>query len=354
MDIVLRGSMPGATTAGIILMTKSRQLGLPLQVQVIGNPDSMPRVPGPAVVYAPVLASCGVGRDAGSGAMVVVPGPPRAKILMTATPHGVGGWFFVDRTANGHHPATKAFIRLARDPRVPARRLGKDIRRAMEVLGMAVEPAVLDVLFQADVSPLTRLSLALRAGRSLSGGRGEPITRFVTGHVPEDRDPLPPEFDREAMMELLQTGGLQWILDSFSPAMRDGAEAWLEAAAEVAREDDGRDLVLIHALAELASNLVQLPPYSILPPLGAAEDAVSVGLKAALSSREERDAMVELTRMYRFLGGRYIDESPHSYEVCDGDPTEDLIGRWQWFCTQVREGRKRAEILWPEIMDPSQ
>jgi len=354
MNIVLRGSLPGATTAGIILLTRARQLGLPIQVQVITPTEGHEPVLGPAVLYAPVLASCGVGREAGQGAMVVVPGPPRAPVLMTATPHGVDGWFYVDRTGTGYHPATQAYVRLSRDPRVAARKLSKDIRRVMELLGMQPEPAVLDVLFSADVSPLTRLSIALRAGRALSGNRGEPLTRYVTGDVEAAKDPLPHVFNAEDTARRLRDGGFLWILDGLSPALRDRAEEWFQAAADLAAEDEGRDLVLVHAIAELASHLVQLPACSILPPLGAAEDAVSVGLGAALSTDEEQDALAELQRMYRFLGGTYVDDGPHAWDVCDAPSPTEHVERWRWFCTQVRQGRKRAEELWPMMTDPPQ
>ena len=47
-------------------------------------------------------------------------------------------------------------------------------------------------------------------------------------------------------------------------------------------------------------------------------------------------------------------EADHPFEVCDAVPEQHLIGRWQWFCSQVRQGRKRAEVLWPLITDPPQ
>src|SRR5690606_29258568 len=74
MEVTLEGSSPAATTAGIMLLTRARQLGYRLAVSVVGNPDEVVPVTGPALLYAPVLASCGVGREDGSGATVVVPG----------------------------------------------------------------------------------------------------------------------------------------------------------------------------------------------------------------------------------------------------------------------------------------
>lgn len=350
MEVTLEGSSPAATTAGIMLLTRARQLGYRLAVSVIGDPEEAVPVIGPALLYAPVLASCGVGREDGSGATVVVPGPPDSPLMVTVHPHGESGWFFVDRNGAGAHPATRAFIRLSRDPRPRAREVGRAIRRAMDALGLSTDPAVLDVLFGADVPPLTRLAVGLRAGRALTGGRGEPITRYVTGTV--ERDPLPPDYapDHDAM--LLDPDGLAWVLDGLSTAVRDHAEALVLNMQALAREDGGRDLVLLYHLAEMASQLVQLPPQSILPPLGAAEDSVATGLRSALAASGDGDANRSLVQMFRFLGGRYVTDARHAVRVSDSPPPDDRIGRWRWFCSEVRRGRKQADALWPNIIDP--
>lgn len=350
MEVTLEGSSPAATTAGIMLLTRARQLGYRLRVSVVGDPDDVVPVVGPALLYAPVLASCGVGREEGSGATVVVPGPPHKPLMVTVHPHGESGWFFVDRSGQGAHPATQAFVRLSRDPRPLARELGKDIRRAMEALGLSTDPAVLDVLFGADVPPLTRLAVGLRTGRAMAGGRGEPITRFVTGTV--ERDPLPPAWDPSMKEMLLTPGSLSWILDGLSTAVRDHAERVVENALALAREDGGRDLVLLYHLAELASQLVQLPPHSILPPLGAAEDSVATGLKSALAASGDGDANRSLVRMFEFLGGTFVSSSEHAKQVSNNPPPTGRVERWTWFCAEVRRGRKQADALWPNIIDP--
>ena len=351
MEVYLRGSSPGATTAGIMLLTRARQLGYRLSVSVIGHPEEIVPIRGPAVCYAPVLASCGVGRDAGSGATVVLPGPPGTPVMVTVHPHGESGWFFVDRSGNGHHPATQAFVRLSRDPRPQARELGRELRRAMENLGLSTDPAVLDVLFSADVPGLTRLAVALRAGRALSGGRGQPITRFTAGKT-ADHDPLPPEPDQGMRSLLMESGSLRWILDGLSTSIRDRAERFVQLARGLAAEDGGRDLVLLYHVAEVASHLVMLPPHSILPPLGAAEDSVATGLRSALAAEGDGDANRQLVQVFQFLGGRFVHEARHSFLVCDAPPPTEHIERWQWFCGQVRQGRKRADALWDQIIDP--
>jgi hypothetical protein len=351
VDVCLKGSSPGATTAGIMLLTRARQLGYSLKVSVVGDADDIVAIPGPAVCYAPVLASCGVGRESGSGATVVVPGPPGAPVMVTVHPHGVSGWFFVDRSGNGHHPATQAYVRLSRDPRPGARELARSIRKVLEKLGCSTDPAVLDVLFGADVPPLTRLAVALRAGRAIAGGRGEPITRYTTGTA--THDPLSATFDDGVRDQLLDTTDLDWILDGLSPALHDVGRDFVSTARELAREDGGRDLVLLHHLAVMASELVQLPPRSILPPLGAAEDSVATGLKNALTAEGDGDANRQLSQVFRFLGGTYVAETEHAYEVCDAPAPREHIARWEWFCGQVRKGRKQADKLWGDIFDPA-
>jgi len=350
MEVTLTGNHPAATTAGIMLLTRARQLGYPLTVSIVGSPDDNVDLRGPAVFYAPVLASCGVGREAGSGATVVVAGPPGTPLMVTVHPHGESGWFFVDRTGNGMHPATQAFVRLSRDSRPAARELGREIRRGMDALGLSTDPAVLDVLFGADVPALTRLAVGLRAGRAMAGGRGESITRHITGMA--QSDPLPSGYNREMDALLLSSDGLQWILDALSTSVRDRAETCVRMAQELATEDGGRDLVLLFHMLELASHLVQLPPHSILPPLGAAEDSVATGLQDALNADGDGDAGAQLSQVFRFLGGTYVAGASHALAVgSDEPPPRDHVGRWRWFCKEARRGRKEADALWPNLFD---
>jgi hypothetical protein len=353
MDIALRGSSPCATTAAILLMTRARQLGgLRLRASLVGDPDDIVAVKGPAIAFSPVLASCGIGRELGNGGAVVVPGPPGQPLLVSFHNHGTEGWFRVDREGAGQHPGTQAFARLSRDPRVPARRVGKDLRRAMEALGMSPEPAVLDVLFGAPLPPLTRLSLALRAGRAMSGGRGEPVTRYLTGDV--DHDTIPTAFDAAGFEQQLASGDLDWVLDGLVPSIRDRIEEWLTQLRQLANEDGGRDWALVHALAEVSSHLVQLPKASILPPLAAHEDSVAMALRAGLTAEGDEDANAQLRSMFLFLGGRYVSAAEHVFEVDASKPPADPAERWRWFCDQATRGRDRADELWPTIIDPPQ
>jgi len=353
MDIALRGSSPGATTAAILLMTRARQLGLRLRVDIVGNPDDITPVPGPAIVHAPVLASCGVGRKDGMGATVVVSGPPADSLLLSVQDHGTDGWFEVDRGQDGVHPATRAYVRLTRDARVDARHLAKELRRALSGAGMSTEPAVLDLLFGAPVPPLTRVAFALRAGRAMTGQRGMPITRVLAAHD-FDRDPLGPDFDAEEFRELVDDGGLDWIVERLSLTVRDRVEEWLAQAARVTAEDGGRDLVLLHALAELASHLVQLPSQSILPPLDAALDGVALCAGRGLTSDGDGNANFQLGQVFRFLGGRYVKSASHVYDVDVHPAPDDRMGRWRWFCKAALIGQRRADELWTMLWDQPQ
>lgn len=350
MNVCLRGSSPAATTAGIMLITRARQLGLPIDVTIVGDPDALTPVPGPAVCYAPVVASCGVGRGVGVGATMVVSGPPSEPLMVSVHPHGESGWFFVDRSGVGHHPATQAFVRLAADSRPEARALGKTLRRAMEVLGLSTDPAVLDVLFGADVPPLSRLAVGLRTGRVFSGGRGEPITRFLSGHAVGE--PLDADTPADRWAAVTQPESLRWLLNGLSTAIRDAAEEVIAAFHALAEEDGGRDIVLLFYLAELASHLMQLPAHSILPPLGAAEDSVATAIRDAMTSEGEGDANRQLVKVFRFLGGKFTRDDTHAHEVSAGIPPDDHVGRWRWFCAEVRRGRKQADALWPTLVDP--
>lgn len=352
MFVALHGSSPCAHVAGILLITRARQLGLRVNAAIVGDGHDIAAMKGPAVVYSPVLASCGIGRDLGTGATVVVRGPPGAPLMVCVDAEGLDGWFLVDRDGRGVHVATEAFVRLSRDARIPARKVAKDLRRVMEGLGMSPEPAILDVLFGAPVAPLSRLTLALRAGRAISGLRGAPINRYLSG-AEAPRDPFPPMFDRGAFEPILAEG-MGWILDGLASSVRDKCEEWLDAARGLAGEDGGRDLPLVFAISEIASHLVQLPSHSILPPLPAHEDAIATAIRIGLVADGDEDAGAQLRSMFLFLGGKYVASAKNAFELDLEPPPADPVDRWRWFCDQAVRGRRWADEIWPNIVDPPQ
>ena len=87
MEVALRGSCPGATTAGIMLLTKARQLGLPLHVSVVGDPDKSPPIAGPAALAVGISASAneGIGIALMGAAIAVVAGSAALSIGPRAT-----------------------------------------------------------------------------------------------------------------------------------------------------------------------------------------------------------------------------------------------------------------------------
>lgn len=354
MEVTLRGNSVVATTTGILLLTRARQLGYPMRVHVIGDPEDVVSLPGPCVVYAPVLASCGVGREAGAGGTVIVPGAPGAPLLVSFTEHGVDGWFALDRTGLGTSEAAKAFVRMGQDARVPPRHLARQLRDFMSALGVAPEPVVLDILELVPADPTTRLSLALRVGRSISRRRGLPITSALTGSGPPTDDPIERPTDLAAVLRALEGGAWTWILDRLTPSLRDPVSDWLDGFVRVAQEDNGRDVALIAALIEVASHVVQLPASAILPPLAAPEDAVAVGVGPALAAVGTADANRTLVDTFRFLGGRYVASGHATLDLGGEPPPEAQIERWAWACRESLRARELMQALWRDIVDPPQ
>lgn len=334
MNIALKGTSPATMVAGILLLSRARSFGQRAKVEIVGDPGDIGVVEGPAILHSAPLASCGVGREYGSGALVVVPGPAGTPLAVSLTADGRSDWFLVDRSGVGVHPATRAFVRYRRDPRSVVRAQVRAFLHAAEVLGFAAEPAVLDMLFGAPVPPLTRIALALRAGRALTGERGAPVTAYLGG-----------DFDEDAGMSLATT------LTRLTPTLREEVETFVRAAEEVAAADGDR--AWIDALSELGAHLSLLPPQSMLPPLSPSADAVAFGLGRALGATQGNpQAQAGLLETYRFLGGKFTATANHPVELTSDGPPEDRLGRWSWFCSHVSIAAEQADRLWRNLVDP--
>lgn len=339
MYVALRGSSPATMVAGILLLAKARSFGQRVRVEIVGDPSDIGVVSGPAILHSAPLASCGVGRELGSGALVVVPGPADEPLAVSLSPDGGRDWFYVDRAGEGVHPATRAFVALGRDPRPVARIQARRVREAVEVLGCAAEPAVLDLLFGAPAPPLTRLAVALRAGRALSGARGRSVTDFLQGE-PDDALAVP---DRDGVLRRL------------APAVEPGVRQFLAAQETLAAQDGGRDAALVDALWELGQHLASLPTHGILPPLDPAMDAVAFGLGRALTATVgQAQAQVGLIDTYRFLGGTFVQAADWPVDLPADAPPADRLQRWTWFCSHVREAAARVDRIWRDLVDPPQ
>ncbi len=351
MDVALEGSSPAALTAGILLLSRARSFGFPLRVQVVGSPGDITSVPGPCMVHSPVLASCGIGRDLGSGALVIVPGPTEAPLAICLEDGGNGDWFEVDRRGGGLHPHSVAFVALCRERRPALRELGRQLRRAFMALGCTPEPAVLDLLFTAPAPPLTRLAIALRAARAMSGQRGLPWTRFLAGGQADLPEPLP---DDLATCSWAQTRPLlRPHLDRLGLGTQDAVEAWI---GELAQEDP-EELYgpMARALAAVLSHLLTLPSAAMLPPLQPSRDAVAVGLGPALGAAgPQHDANAGLAKMFHFLGGRFCTEARFPVRLEGNPPPEGRLARWRWFCAETTRSAQTADVLWRQVMDPAQ
>lgn len=351
MNVSLRGSSPAALTAGILLMSRARGFGQRLSVEVVGDPADITPVQGPALVHSPVLASCGVGRRLGSGSLVIVPGPPSAPLATSLSKDGTGPWFEVDREGVGQHPATRAFVALCRDPRPAARDLGRRLRQLLHLLGCPPEPALLDLLFQPEAPGLTRVGVALRAGRTIMRDAPTSLTRFMSGGLADLPDPLPDDLDWTGLDARRASGEATALLDRLSVPARFAVEEWL---ADLAELEDGpvRYGDLAAGLAAAASHLIALPVPGMLPPLQPSVDAVAVGLGAALGAADPpHDAARPMLDTFRFLGGRFVEEARFAVQVHDAPAPEDRLERWRWFCTGTRNAADTADALWRRVVD---
>jgi len=350
VSVALKGSSPATLTAGILLMSRARSFGRRLEVELVGDPAEITRVEGPALVHSPVLASCGVGRALGSGALVIVPGPAAAPLATSFAADGRGAWFTVDRSGAGQHPATQAFVALCRDRRPIARDLSRQVLRLFELLGCPPEPALLDMLFQGEAAMLTRVGVALRAGRAIARTEHPPLTRFLVGggSMP---DPLPDEIAWPDLRMLREAGRLAPLLDGLSVGSRAAVDEWM---ADLQSLDGGGAQygVLAAGLAEAASHLLALPVPGMLPPLSPGLDALAVGLGAAVgATREPHDASRAMVDTFRFLGGRFTDTARYPLVVDEAEAPEDRLERWAWFCDGAWRAARAADDLWRRVTD---
>ncbi len=353
MELELKGNSPAALVAGILLLSRARSFGIPgVRVSIVGDRETITPVLGPAIFHSNVLASCGVGREDGQGPLVILPGPANLPLLACLSREGLGPWFELDTQGQGLHPATQAFVRLARDSRPAARAHSKQLRVALAALGIPAEPALLDLLFDAPAPNLTRLAITLRAGRAITGQVGDPWHRVLGAS--EQRLPDPLEVDGEELLERFAAGRLEPWLGRLSQQHRDAVDEWMMGIAALSDQDEGRDLALLAALGQLMSHVLVLPKNGMLPPPSGAEDLVATGLVRALgATRGQPDANQSLLQVFQFLGGTFVDSAAHPVDVGGLPAPEDRLGRWKWFVAGVSRASELSDDLWRSLMDPA-
>jgi len=354
MTVALQGNSAAAVTAGILLMSHARRLGDRLEVVVVGDPTDITPVLGPALVWSPVLASCGVGQRLENSAVAIIPGPPGAPLATCLHPEGDGPWFEVDRAGVGVLPATRAWVRLARSQRAADRALARSLSRLVEALGCPAEPAVMDLLLGAPAPPFTRLAVAVQVGRTLTGAGERPLTHHLRPPIGELPDPLPGPCSPDGLREALDAGRLQPLLDRVSEPLRGELEAGLRGLLARGDEHPGAG-ALACQLVDVAGPLASLPVGGLLPPLEPAAEAVAQAFGAGLGAHgAERDASQMLVRTFRFLGGRFAEDARYPVSIPGEPPPEHPLERWRWLCRSARRAADAADTLWRRVSDPPQ
>ncbi len=344
MSITLQGNSPAALTAGILLLSKSRSFGQRFKVEVVGDPDDIATVEGPALLYSPLLSTVTGSRE--PGGLVLVPGPTRDPLALCLVADGAGPWFEVDRAGLGLHPATRALVALGRDSR--HREAARSLRRALGRLGVVAEPAILDLLFGAPVPALHRISLAIRASRAL-GHRGDQAPTQLLAWSGAGQELLPSPLSAEAFGEALRDGRAAAMLDRLQPWARHGALGWLDELGADALPGSALGL----ALAELLGQLTALPRQGLLPALDPAMEAVATHLGQGLAAQAgPTNANGALVDTFRFLGGRFTDDAHYPVEMVSSAPPEGRLDRWRWLCDAVRASAAEADALWRTVWDP--
>ena len=353
MQVSIRSSSATAVTVGILLLTHAKRLGHPIEVSIEGDPGDAAQVLGPAMVYSPVLSGCGVGKVTGSNALVCVSGQAVAPLLVSLEHGGLTDWFSVDRQGRGEHGASQDVVRLCRSPEPDAQNLGRVLRGALAALGCPAEPALLDLLFAAPVSPLERVALSIRAGRVMTGGSRDLFTQFIKPTGDFLPDPLPRPVTQAALDEAKESGHLDQLFGRLSDGIGEAVIDWLNGIEGLSTEADFSRLIC--AVAEVGSHLVSVPTTGMLPTLSGPRDGIATNLGRALGATDgEHCAMKTLIETYLFLGGRFVEHAAFAVDVAGDAPPEGRMERWAWLCRSAYVAKDEADALWRRLIDPVQ
>ena len=103
MPIVLKGSWPACLSTGILLRSKARSFGQPLQGSIVEAPQV--EVLGPALLHDPLLVGLGLPASVEDPNMVVLPGKADANLLMLTD---YEQWALIDRSGQGRAAGREA------------------------------------------------------------------------------------------------------------------------------------------------------------------------------------------------------------------------------------------------------
>ncbi len=353
LNIVLQGNWPATLTAGILLLSRGRSFGLPVTVSIVGDPKKIEAVRGPTVVSSQVLASCSVGRDLGDGPLVVISGGSTDPVLVAVDNSNKEGWFYVDSSGDGWHPATKAIVKMVRDSRASARHASALFLGLLRWAGVPAEPALMDMLFGAPVDALTRLGMTLQASASITNSRvHQSVSERISGGI---ETPLLAEgLTGARVFEMWHAGELSGALEALPNGVSIAVEDWLVSMERLSAEDGGESEVLVASLGTLLGNVLLLPQGCMLPNLGGTSRGLAIGVVNVLGAKEkDADASKSLLEVFRFLGGRFEDFSPYPYQLPNSPAPEGRKERWMWLISSVEQAAEQMEKIWKEAMNPT-
>jgi len=137
----ITGSHPACVVAGILLLSKARTFGQPLKIELIID-DSETQLVGP-IIFRNVQISCfGVSHI---GNIVVGGGASDSILRIITTEWGI---LEISRTINNSKKVSQILFSILKK-NIPSRHY---IINAFKNFGIVLEPFVLDILFQTNMS----------------------------------------------------------------------------------------------------------------------------------------------------------------------------------------------------------
>ena len=356
MTKVLIGSYPSALAAGIILISRSRALGLSLDIVV--ERKTFPELYAPVIASSSALCAIGFPQVPKVPNVAFLGGDSAADLLVNISQR----WIYIDRSGRGRTKPAKQFIEMLRHPSRAHSGLGIELLYAARNLGLYIEPGYLDLLFAEELSAGQRLLAFLSA----SGGKGKlrrssdqrgSLFSYFKAPGEENNDSHPSGiFKRKYKTRLLR---------------------WFDEVAKLPEYKDFYD-----AICALLKEIGQDPMFPQLIQLTVEDLALSQGLRAALSATEHQNpkqthfatkrwtaAPIQIVEdRFLYLGGRILEQSQInlsnslSIDIKNTTPftefkyeVEDIgeqAGLWSWFINEIENGVEQSEAVWQLLHHP--